>query len=354
MRQVHHAPPTALRHRLKFNKRSVVPVIAGTVLVGIMVIIAVFAAGKSQIVEVEDGTASNGARITQLTGASGGKGAVFASRTVSPGASPAASTSPGPGSGLAADPSDCAQTAAAKLGWGTATYQSDFNNGATLDPTWHPYGPESGHNGAGMRLPSAITQGNGNVTISADGNGNTGAMKWFPGQRYGRWEVCMKVATGKQHYVLIGWPDAEDFPVGGEIDFAEESGGTGNQSWFLHYGAGNNQTSGSTSHDASQWTAWAVEWTPTKMTAYVNGEVWHTETNSGIFPPRPMNLCMQLDYFGKSGADSMTIDWTKQWSIPETQPSTLGLAPGDLATGHPNENPAKAPRPLTINQMLGR
>jgi hypothetical protein len=51
----------------------------------------------------------------------------------------------------------------------------------------------------------------------------------------------------------------------------------------------------------------------------------------------------------------MTVDWTKQWSIPQTEPSTLGLKPGERATGHPGDAATKqyAPRPMTVRQMLG-
>jgi hypothetical protein len=325
----------------------VLAIIVGVGLLGLGLTLAGKAATYDATLEAESGTLL-GNQGPGLTDGASGSSVKFGAANV---------PNPNPTPGTTADASDCTNTAADKLGWGAATYQSDFNNGTTLDPTWHPYGPESGHAGAGTRTPAAITQGGGNAVIRADGNGTTGAMKWFPGQKYGRWEVCMKVETGNQHYVLITWPDAEDYPVGGEIDFAEESGGAGRQTFFLHCptSSGGNCDSASKDNDAKQWTAYALEWTPDHITGYINGQQYFNSTNKSFSPPRPMNLCIQLDYFGHGGADAMIVDWAKQWPVTGSQPSTLGLKPGEKATGHPGDASTKqyAPRPMTVRQMLG-
>src|SRR5689334_21829888 len=103
------------------------------------------------------------------------------------------------GSAARATASQCPQTAADAFGWGPPTRQADFE-GTALPPDWHPYGPEPGHDEKGTRTPAAITVANGQVTVSGDEQGNTGAMSWHPGQRYGRWEVCVKSDPGPGGY----------------------------------------------------------------------------------------------------------------------------------------------------------
>ena len=212
------------------------------------------------------------------------------------------------------DPSDCATTAAVRHGWGEPTRRSDFSDGLPGD--WHPYGPEPGHDEKGIRTPEAITVADGVVTISATQDGTTGAMSWHPGQRYGRWEACVRseAASGGLNALLLLWPVAEDFPVGGEIDWMEiMSDDRQETSFFLHYGPDNDQDYGSVRHDST----------------------------------RPMNMTMQLDYFPPAGGPAaMHMDWAMQWALPEGEPAELSLAPGDPATGQPDDFPGSAPRRL--------
>ncbi len=253
----------------------------------------------------------------------------------------------------APDPSDCPSTAAERHGWGGPTRASDFANG--LPPDWHPYGPEPGHARKGVRTPEAIAVDGGTVTITATTDGTTGAMSWHPGQRYGRWEACVRSEVGPDalHPVLILWPVAEDFPVGGEIDWMEIFNGDRQEvNVVLHHGPDNDSFGGKIAHDATRWTSWAVEWTPQRITTYRDGEQWYTTTRSDVFPPRPMNMTMQLDWFPPDGGgpaergSAMHMDWARQWALPESEPATLTLAPGDPATGQPRSYPDRKPRVL--------
>jgi len=246
----------------------------------------------------------------------------------------------------------CATTAAQRLGWGAPTRSSDFANG--LPDDWHPYGPEVGHDKKGVRTPEAITVRDGVATITAGADGTTGAMSWHPGQRYGRWEACVRMDPGPDalHGVVILWPVAEDFPTGGEIDWVEVFRGDRQEATVnIHHGPPDRSFGGEVEHDATQWTAWAVEWTPEHITTYANGEEWYSTDRSELFPPRPMNMTMQLDWFPPDGggpADSgsaMHMDWSHQWALPESEPATLALAPGDPATGQPRLYPDRRPRP---------
>jgi hypothetical protein len=77
--------------------------------------------------------------------------------------------------------------------------------------------------------------------------------------------------------------------VGGEIDWMEIlSDDRQETDFFLHHGPDNDQDHGSVRHDSTQWSAYAPEWTPQKITAYVNGEEWYanTDTQPDDFPGR--------------------------------------------------------------------
>jgi licheninase len=143
-------------------------------------------------------------------------------------------------------------------------------------------------------------------------------MAWDPGQLYGRWEACVKssLAAETYHSVLLLWPDAEDWPSGGEIDFMEiEDPMRQSVEFHVHYGADNQQDEGMIQIDATQWHSWAVEWTPRHIAAYVDGQPWWEDTNTTHLPLRPMHLCIQLDDFGgdTSHGGREMVAWVRQY-----------------------------------------
>ena len=93
-----------------------------------------------------------------------------------------------------------------------------------------------------------MTVNGGILTITGDANGTTGGMAWRQGRsKYGRWEARIKspVADPSYHAVMLLWPDAENWPVGGEVDFMEISDATRQKAdFFLHYGEQNHQLHG--------------------------------------------------------------------------------------------------------------
>ena len=211
---------------------------------------------------------------------------------------------------------NCPNTAAAAHGWGAPNRTDDFTDSASLRQ-WSLYdGP--GHNGNGRRTPSAISVANGTLTITGDSQGNSGGMAWLPGQLHGRWEACVKSSPSgpDYHSLLLLWPDAENWPVGGEIDFMEIADPTRQsvEGW-LHYGPNDERDSGAVHIDATQWHSWAVEWTPQRVAVFVDGAQWWETGDPAHLPPGPMHLCIQLDNFGDdlgSGA-SMAVDWARQY-----------------------------------------
>ena len=160
------------------------------------------------------------------------------------------------------------------------------------------------------------------LTITGSSDGTTAGMAWGAGQRYGRWERRVRAPASDPSYnalLLLLWPDAENWPVGGEVDFME-MGDPSRRSTdlFLHYGRSNNQVHDEVAADATQWHDWALEWTPTRITAYLDGEAWFSTTDTSIFPPGPMHLCIQLDWFPEGDAvapSTMQVDWVRQYPL---------------------------------------
>ena len=116
-------------------------------------------------------------------------------------------------------PTPATATAAATLGWGTPARADEFDAGTGQ---WSVYdGP--GHGGNGRRSPGAVAVRDGVLTITGDSSGTTAGMSWGHGRRYGRWEARVRApaADPSYHAVLLLWPDAENGPEGGEIDFME-------------------------------------------------------------------------------------------------------------------------------------
>jgi glycosyl hydrolase family 16 len=240
---------------------------------------------------------------------------------------PAVTVRPGPagaGSGAGTGTDDRtrdageATSAAAVLGWGAPTHVDEFRDG--LSPDWRVYdGP--GHGGEGRRSPGAVSVEDGVMTITGDRAGTTAGMAWDTGQRYGRWEgrVRAPAAADSYHALMLLWPDAEDWPVGGEVDFMEMlDGDRRSTNLFLHHGADNEQVAGEVATDATRWHNWAVEWTPRAITAYLDGKQWFRSTDPRTQPPGPMHLCIQLDWFPGDGAtrtSTMQVDWVKQYAL---------------------------------------
>ncbi len=231
---------------------------------------------------------------------------------------PAAATAP-PGSSALPSAQGQGATAGEVFGWGAPDVVDDFT-GTALGPGWSAYdGP--GHAGNGVRSPAAATVSDGVLTIDGTGDGTTAGLAWTAhSQKYGRWEVRMRAPTGSPSYNALAllWPTQENFPVGGEIDFAEIMDPARDKiELFLHYGADNSQVHGELKIDATQWHNYAVEWTSAGVTAFVDGREWWKTEDTSILPPGPMHLCLQLDWFPRGDGESgrMQVDWVKQWGL---------------------------------------
>ena len=217
------------------------------------------------------------------------------------------------------DPGDGIQ-AAARYRWGNPVGGDEFNGNAVDETKWARYF-SPGHAGNGLRRPEQITVNNGILTIAGTPDGTTGGMSMYEGRKYGRWEVRMQVPRGdyRYHPVALLWPDAEDWPVGGEVDYAETTAAATDVDFFLHYGEQNRTTHAAKAVDLTQWHNYAVEWTPNWIKGYVDGVQFFSDTNRTHLPPRSMHQTLQLDWFPNGPTPTtpsqMNVAWLRIYNV---------------------------------------
>lgn len=237
-------------------------------------------------------------------------------------AAPAPADSPGgmhdqerPDQVAALDPaSRTAAEAGVRHGWRMVA--GDEFDGTELDLTrWAPYtGQTTG--GVGRHLAENLSVRDGRLLLTSRGLTSAG-LHWKGGMQYGRWEIRAKTNPGTGYGdVALLWPVAEDWPVGGELNFMEIPKGDRSETHtIVHYGEDNSQVGKTITGDFTEWHNYAVEWLPDRVVFYIDGvEVFRTMDPDHI-PPRPMHLAMQQDIgpYGK--------DWIPP--LDETSPDEL-------------------------------
>lgn len=171
----------------------------------------------------------------------------------------------------------------------------EFNAARLSEAKWGTYDSVGGF-GNGKRRPSAISEGGGLMTITATGNTSGGMAAAFS-QRYGRWEFRARTDLGRGFSsAILLWPNSEN-TNDGEIDMMEVPDETRNVANFvLHSGSGgDDQVGTNVPGHFDQWHTFAVEWLPTSITWYVDGQLDYTVTDRSRIPTTPMHLAIQLD-----------------------------------------------------------
>jgi len=211
--------------------------------------------------------------------------------------------------------------AAAKYGWGPIVAGDEFTyTGAPKSSKWNVYN-SVGHNGHGYRRPSAWNVNGTAATVTGDSAGTTGGMSArFGHQKYGRWEVRQKTNArdSKYHPALLLWPDVPTPSTCPEVDFAESTKDTTKIKFFLHYGCAPQQTSAFKYIDTTQWHNYAVEWSPTHITGYIDGVQYFKDSNQAHLPKGAMHQALQLDWFPNGTVtkkSTMSIAWVRVYKL---------------------------------------
>ncbi len=212
--------------------------------------------------------------------------------------------------------------AARSHSWGPVRGGDEFNYvGAPAKAKWSVY-DSAGHAGKGRRSPDAFSVDGKQVKIVGNEQGTTGGMSAkFERRKYGRWEVRMRTSARDPEYhpVLILWPDSQNWPCDGEVDFSEGTEDTSTIHFFHHYGCSNRQTSAVKTLDVTQWHNYAVEWTRSGIVGFIDGKEWFRDTDPAHQPPGPMHQTVQLDWFPDGTAtrrSEMMVDWVRVYDVP--------------------------------------
>jgi beta-glucanase (GH16 family) len=207
-----------------------------------------------------------------------------------------------PGTPVTLDPSQRLPTeAAVRNGW-TMIAHDEFD-GDTLDEDhWSAYRGRTTDD-VGQHDPDNLSVSDGTLKLTSRGNTSAG-LAWNDGQRYGRWEARVRSEKGNGYGpVMLLWPDAEDWPEGGEIDIMEIPKGDRTTAHFtVHWADENTQGGTSAQADFTQWHIFAVEWTRDHIVGYLDGNEIYRNADSDANPPRSMHFAMQQD-IGPYGDD---------------------------------------------------
>lgn len=172
------------------------------------------------------------------------------------------------------------------------------------------------------RVPSLVTLSGGALHVGTDGAKGSGLCLCHNGAKptkpYGRWDIRAKVSKNADHgFAMLLWPNAENWPRGGEIDMAEFPGNARSRvQATVHYGANNREHVGFLSGSFTTWHTYSVTWTAKSITWSVDGRPFFTVKDPVAIPKGAMHLVLQAGV--NSGVRSATntraaldVDWVK-------------------------------------------
>lgn len=217
-------------------------------------------------------------------------------------------------------------TAAATLKLGAPVFDDEFNGTAVDKSKWGLPGEcwpanDTVTNG---RCASHDVVAGGYLRETGTTDGKTGYLSSEYGSKYGVWEARIRITTqggGKDfHPVLLTWPDAENWPQGGENDFLEVNANDTTASAYIHHHQqGEQDAYESGKLDLGQWHNYALAWGPGYVDGYIDGVRWFHDTDPAAQAPASMHMTIQLDQFndGSSGfqVTYMDCDWARAYKL---------------------------------------
>jgi hypothetical protein len=191
---------------------------------------------------------------------------------------------------------------AAPAGW-TRAYAEEFS-GTELGAGWFKYSGAIPSMPGGTWSPShvQVTQGRLRLlTARVNDQWTSGGVMNNVQARttYGKYLVRFRMdkANGVK-YALLLWPESEQWPMDGEIDFAEDGGGdrsatTATVIWGQD-SASREQIQRKVTADFSSWHTVGVEWTPGQLVYTLDDTPWATVQTQNV-PSKPMDLALQTE-----------------------------------------------------------
>jgi len=227
--------------------------------------------------------------------------------TVSNGSIGSAAAPPPPTSGSGAPVGNLA-------GW-RQTYAENFNTSATSSTLTSTYPRVFPYQDNPQYARANLSVGNGSLNFNLRGDGKGAAVVirsrdasgW--GQTYGRYSVRFRAdnVNGFGAAFML-WPDSEVWGDG-ETDFPE--GGFGDQIHAYNHCLGSRAAQNClVVNTGASWTQWhvaTIDWTPTAMTFYLDGNQVGRDTSA--VASRARHWLLQTSGSGGSRAGALQIDW---------------------------------------------
>lgn len=238
-----------------------------------------------------------------------------------PGTDPDPGGGPTPGGG---DPDDGTQ-AGLVLGWGPVI-DGDECNGTTISAKWGRY-DGTGHDGNGRRSAAAWSMVDGMLRCHGDAGGTTGGAAFQRGSYGYRMEARVRAykvgGSGEPyHFVLILWPDSDEWPAGAEYDIWEGDVRDPDATAYLHLPNHTpyRQDTADIHADPATFHNYAVEWNPVAQTlkCWLDGVQYYNGSGRVAQAPGPMHPTFQLDNFGGGTheEDQMDMQWIRIYNKP--------------------------------------
>ena len=240
-------------------------------------------------------------------------------------------------------------------GW-RQTFHDGFN-GAFLDrAAWPIVQFGVGANGAFQYSPANVFGFDGSMWVSNQAAGVSGwtsgaFSQGWNGQLYGRYEIHARMEPGQgTAFAILLWPS--DSVLSYEVDIIEPRNGSRTTNSAVFHGPDGNAEVVTFNYDATQWHTYTLDWTPEKLTIWLDGNLLVEHTT--FVPDRPMSLGFlgyvargDEAFFGGGPNEStpanvnLEVDWVRIWTPEDRYPGALpaalyGTSPADLrATSNP-------------------
>lgn len=214
---------------------------------------------------------------------------------------------------------------------------ADNFTGHKLGSAWSVYGPTKvpSNPDTAYWSPKHAKVGNGTLTLKGTRNGGKGRIVtagmglWGAKPlKYGKVKMLVRVAKCPEvKYAWLLWPYNGEWPSGGEIDFAEDEGGsragtTGSVTYASRDGAPAHlpQNYVASHRHFSDWHVVGVEWRRGSIKYTLDGRKWGARKSANI-PRGPMVLALQTESLARPGSVpgsfsscNAQIGWVAEWS----------------------------------------